>query len=197
MKKIIPFFEVEGIKYEIKKTRWLVAEYDKLNKESVISAEDRANTLKASNLVADAQRFAEKAEEYWDIFCENPNPENKANYLMFKELSDAAVEKYNDFVSQNDSLNNATKRSIDILEKVAIKGLAEQHFGFNESIAKQTWEKFVESQENHNVVGEWLIAMSECLFTNDEEENDSFLSLKRKADMEKANNRKSALRKKR
>ena len=65
----------------------------------------------------------------------------------------------------------------------------------NESLAKETWELFVEQTVNHNKVGEWLNAMGECLFgEDDEEKTNDFLSQKRKADLEKENNRKLALR---
>ena len=117
---------------------------------------------------------------------------------MFKEMSDEAVEKYNKFIAENNAINATFKHSVDILEMVAIKALAEQYFNFNESIAKQAWEAFVDSMESHDDVAEWLMAMAECLFGEDEDEEDTgFLAQKRKMDEEKANNRKSALRKKR
>jgi hypothetical protein len=101
-------------------------------------------------------------------------------------------------VATNNALQTATKHSIDILEKVAIKALAEQYFGFNENLAKQTWEKFVEKVDNNDKIAEWLNAMAECLFGEDEEEeNDDFLSQKRKADEERANNLKKGFRRKR
>ena len=196
--KITPYFELDGNRYEFKRTRWLIAEYKRMNEESPLSDEDRANAIKASNLVADVKKFAEKAEEWWQALCENPTPETKSTYFMFKEMSDEAIEKYNNFVSSNDTLSTATKHSIDILERVAIKALAEQHFNMNENLAKQTWEMFVDSMEDHNKVAEWLNAMAECLFVEEDEEDDnSFLSQKRKADLERQNNFKNAVRKKR
>jgi hypothetical protein len=144
------------------------------------------------------RKFAEKEREWWETLCENPTPETKATYFMFKEMSDTAIAKYNEFVATNNTLQTATKHSIDILEKVAIKALAEQYFGFNENLAKQTWEKFVEKVDNNDKIAEWLNAMAECLFGEDEEEeNDDFLSQKRKADEERANNLKKGFRRKR
>lgn len=196
--RITPYFEVNGNRYEFKRTRWLIAEYKRLNEEMPLSAEDKANAVRANNLVADAKKFAEKAEEMWEELCKNPTPENRATYSMFKEMSDDAVEKYNKFISENNAINATFKHSVDILEMVAIKALAEQYFNFNESLAKQTWEAFVDSMESHDDVAEWLMAMAECLFGEDEDEEDTgFLAQKRKMDEEKANNRKSAIRKKR
>ena len=194
--KLAPYFELNKTRYEFKRTRWLIAEYKRLNEESPLSDEDRANAITASNLVADVKKFAEKENEWWDTFCENPTPETKATYFMFKEMSDEAIAKYNDFVSSNNTLQTATKHSIEILEKVAIKALAEQYFGFNEAAAKQIWDQFVDTMDDHNKVDEWLNAMAECLFGDDEEEDTGFLAQKRKMDEEKANNRKSAIRRK-
>jgi hypothetical protein len=199
MSRINPYFELEGNRYEIKRTRWLINEYKKLGEEMPLSAEDKANAITANNLVADAKKFADKANEMWDKLCENPTPENKATYFMFKEMSDEAIAKYNDFIAKNDAVNTSFKHTIDILEKTIIKGLAEQYFGFNENLAKQTWEKFVDTKDSHDDIAEWLMAAADSLFgeEDNEENNDDFLSMKRKADMERENNRKNALRKRR
>ena len=196
--KLLPYFELNGNRYEFKRTRWLIAEYEKLGREMALSPEDKADAMKANNLMADAKRFAEKESEMWERLCENPTPENRATYSMFKEMSDEAIAKYNEFIAKNDTVNTSFKRSIDILEKIAIKALAEQNLSFNEAAAKQTWEQFVDTMDDHNKIGEWLIAFGDCLFVDDDNEEDTgFLAQKRKMDEEKANNRKSALRKKR
>ena len=196
--KLTPYFELNGNRYEFKTTRWLIAEYERLGKEMEVSAEDKTNALTANNLMADAKRFAEKEKEMWEKLCENPTPENRATYSMFKEMSDEAIAKYNEFIANTDTINTSFKRSIDILEKIAIKALAEQYFGMNEVLGKQTWEMFVEQTDDHNKTAEWLMAFGDCLFNNDEDEEDTgFLAQKRKADMERENNRKNALRKKR
>lgn len=196
--KLLPYFELNGNRYEFKRTRWLIAEHKRLGEENPLSADDKANAIKANNLVADAQKLAEKVKELWEELCKNPTPENRATYSMFKEMSDEAIEKYNDFITKNDAVNTSFKRSIDILEKVAIKALAEQYFGMNENLAKQTWEMYVDTLDDHDQVAEWLMAMADCLFNEDNDEEDTgFLAQKRKADMERENNRKSALRRKR
>ena len=197
--RINPYFELEGNRYEIKRTRWLITEYKKLGEEMPLSAEDKSNAITANNLIADAKKFADKANEMWERLCESPTKENKDTYLMFKEMSDDAIAKYNDFISKNDAVNTSFKHTVDILEKTIIKGLAEQYFGFNENLAKQTWEKFVDTKDSHDEVAEWLMAAADSLFgeEDNEEDKDDFLSQKRKAEMERENNRKSAFRKKR
>lgn len=196
--RITPYFEIDENRYEFKRTQWIIAEYRRLNEESPVSDDDRAKAAKAASLVADAKKFAEKEKEMWDKFCENPTEDNQRIYLMFKGMSDKAIDDYNVFISSNNGLQNATKNSIDILERVAIKALAEQYYSGNENLAKQTWERFVDTMGSHNKVAEWLTAMADCLFGEDDNEEDTgFLAQKRKADLERANNRNAALRKKR
>jgi hypothetical protein len=182
MNKIIPFFTLNGVKYEIKKTRWLVAEYNRLNEESPLTDEDRADAIKASNLVADAQKFAEKEKEWWDKLCVEPTEENRNTYFMFKKMSDDAVSAYNEFVVTHNALQDASRHNINVLEQIAIKGIAEQYFHMNEAEATKIWEAFVDSQENHNIVGEWLTAMAQCLFMEEDEkeEGNDFLSQMRR-----------------
>jgi hypothetical protein len=195
--RITPYFELKnGNRYEFKKTRWLVAEHQRLNEELDISAEDKENAVKANNLVADAKKFSDKANECWEKLCAEPTEENQRIYFMFKNMSDKAVEDYNAFVAQNNTVAIASKHTYDILERIAIKALAEQYFSMNENIAKQTWEMFVDEQESHDVVIEWLSAMAECLFgEEDEVEDNSFLSQMRKKKAEQAENRRNAIKK--
>ena len=199
MSRINPYFEIDGNRYEIKRTRWLIAEHQKICEEMPLSSEDKANMITTNNLMADAKKFADKANELWEILCEKPTPENKATYFMFKEMSDEAIAKYNEFIAKHDTVNASFKNTIDIMEKTIIKGLEEQHFNGNQNLARQTWEKFVDTQESHDQVAEWLMEAADSLFgeEDNEEEKDDFLSRKRKADMERENNRKNALRKKR
>lgn len=181
MNKINPYFELNGTKYELKRTRWLIAEYNRLNEEREISDEDKKNAVHASNLLADIQKFKQQADICWEKLCNEPTDENQRAYLMFKGMNDKAIADYNTFVATNNTLGIAAKANIDILEQVAIKALAEQYFGFNEALAKQTWESFVESQDNHAIITEWLTEMADCLFNiEDKVEENSFLYQTRK-----------------
>lgn len=196
--RINPYFELEGKRYEFKRTRWLIAEHRRLNEETPISETDKANLAKAGNLISDARKFAEKEKEWWEVLCEDPTPENKSKYIMFKEMSDDAISRYNNFIAANNSLQISAKRNIDILEQIAIKAIAEQYLHMDEHAAKTIWERFVEETDDSEVIVDWLNAMSECLFVEkDEVEDNGFLSEKRKMDEERANNLKAASRKRR
>lgn len=194
MNNIVPFFEVNGKRYEIKKTRWLLAEYDKLHEQSNLSNEDKENAIKMQSLVNDVQRYAEKVQELWEAYTTTFDDVDEKKYLKVKALYDNALEALAHFELETNSGNTIQKAGIDALEKIAIKGLAEQYFNMDESKAKEIWVSYVEKIGNNKAI-EWLNAMSQCLFSEEEDvEENSFLAQMRKNAQEKANSRKAGLR---
>lgn len=197
MNNIIPFFEIDGIRYEIRPTRYLFAEYNKISEQSNIGKEDKANALKIEALASDVQRYAEKTKELEEKYFETFDEEDERKYLKAKSLYDFAFEKLAEFETSNDSSVKIQKESINMLEKVAIKGIAEQYFDFDESKAKKLWESWVDTLINREIAVEWLVGMSECLFFNEKEvEDNSFLGQMRKKAEKQAINRKNGLKKK-
>ena len=192
MNKIIPFFELNGQRYEIKRTRYLLAEYDKLGEESQLSNEDKANAIKAQSLIGDIQRYAEKGKELEEKYFETFDDEDERKYLKCKALYETKLEELTELEVESGSTTKLQKAGIDLLEKIAIKGLAEQHFNFDEVKAQKVWENYVDTLPNHETVIEWLTCMSECLFREDEEvEENSFLSQMRAKAEQRAINRKN------
>lgn len=186
MDKIIPYFEVNGQRYEIKRTRYLLAEYDKLGEQTDLSNEDKVNAVKTQNIIADIRKYAEREQELWEKFCETADDEDERKYLKFKELREKATREYADF---NDSATKLQKAGLDILENIVIKGIAEQYH-MDEASAEKIWCAYVD-KVGKNKAAEWLGYMSEALFNNDEEEEDnSFLSQMRKRAEQKATRRK-------
>lgn len=196
MSKLIPFFELNGKRYEIYRTRYLVAEYDKLSENVELSKEDRANAIKAQSLIGDIQRYAEKMNELEEKYFETFDDEDERKYLKAKELYNKALDELTLLETETGSTVRVQKASIDILEKIAIKGLAEQYFNMDEEKAKSIWESYVDTLPSTSMATEWLNRMAECLFGNDEIEDNSFLAQTRKAAKEKAANRKVGIAKK-
>lgn len=191
MKNITPYFIFNGQRFEIKKTRYLLAEYDKLAKENRLDNTEKASAVKAQTMVSDLKKYAEKVKELEDIYFETFDDEDERKYLKAKALYEKQFEEFTKLELETESLDKLQKAGIDILEKIAIKSLAEQYFNFDESKAKALWENYVDELGNDNTV-EWLTYMSQCLF-EDEREGDDFLSQMRKNAETKANNRKKGL----
>lgn len=198
MKNITPFFELNGQRYEIKKTRYLIAEYDKLSKENELSNEDKANAIKAQSLIEDVKKYANKTLELEEKYFETFDDEDERKYLKVKALYDKALATLAEFESETNSTSKLQKAGIDLLEKIAIKGLAEQYFELNEAKGTEVWEAFANTLESHEQIQEWLTYMADCLFNEEDEkeETNSFLSQMRQRDREKSENRKKLINKK-
>lgn len=194
MKNIIPYFELNGKKYEIKRTRYLLAEYQKLTEESNLSNDDKENAIKVQGLIGDIKRYAEKTKELEDKFFETFDDEDERKYLKAKELYERKLEELTRLEIESGCTIRLQKQGVDLLEKIAIRGIAEQYFDFDEAKAKAIWEQYAELLGNDSTI-EWLNAMNECLFRNTEEvEDNSFLSQMRKRAEERATNRKNGMR---
>lgn len=192
MKKITPFFELNGTRYEIKRTRWLLAEYDKLGETTELTNEDKENAIILQSLIADIQRYAQKTQELWDIFLETFDDEDERRYLKAKSLYDNSLSALTKLEVESGSTTKLQKAGINLLEKIAIKGLAEQYFNMDEVKAEQVWCAFVD-KIGKKQAAEWLNGMSECLFKDEEVEENSFLSQMRAEAEAKSNNRKAGL----
>ena len=189
--KLTPFFELDGQRYEIIKTRYLLAEYNKLANESELSNLDKANAIKSQTLINDVQKYAKKTLELEEKYFETFDDEDERKYLKAKALYDKALAELTVFETETQSTALLEKAGFDLLEKIAIKGLGEQYFNGNEVKGKELWEKFANTLESHSQIKEWLAYMSDCLFneeSNEVEEN-SFLSQMRQKAEEKAKNR--------
>lgn len=196
MKNLLPNFKLNGQKYEIKPTRWLIAEYDKLGDETELSNEDKANSIKIQALSGDVNRYGEKVKELEEKYFETFDEEDERKYLKIKELYDKKLEELAKIEVESGSTKRLQKAGIDLLEKIAIKGLAEQYFNFDEVEAQKVWESYVDTLPNHEIVIEWLTSMSECLFRNEEElEENDFLSQMRARKEQQALKRKNGIKK--
>ena len=196
---ITPYFEVNGRTYEIKKTRWLLVEYEKLRERFRLTEEESEQAAKSATLLADAAKYQKKAQEMWDALCEDPTEENERKYMLFKGMETRARDEYLSYSAKTNAVLKAIKNSVDLLERVVIKSLAEQYFDFDEAKATSVWGDFVETFDTHDDVAEWLEAMAECIFGKDdaeetEAEGKGFLAQMRKRKEEQEAQRKSAIR---
>lgn len=197
MEKINPFFEVNGNRFEIKRTRYIIAEYDKVTRESNLNPEDTQNVQKVQRLANDAKKFAERLEILEERYFETFDDEDERRYIKCKEMYDKIVDELSMLEATTKCTKIAIETSARILENIVILALAEQYFNFNKELATQTWESYVESLPSQNQAIEWLNLMADSLFYEEPEENgNDFFSQKRKEAEQRAENRKKALKKK-
>ena len=180
MKTIIPFFEVNGKKYEITKTRYILAEYQKLFNENQLSNKDKADSIKVNALAKDVKRYLDKTKELEAIYFDTFDSEDERKYLKAKELYDTALEKLTLLEIESGCTTRFQKVVIDLLEQITIKSIAERYFDFDESKATEVWLKYTEEVGN-DITVEWLLYMNDCIFnSNDERHENSFLAQMRK-----------------
>lgn len=195
MNNIIPFFELNGQRYEITATHYLLAEYEKLTREVVLSDEDKANSIRANTIIQDVEKYAKKVKELEEKFFDTFDSEDERRYLKAKELYENAISKFTKLEVETGSTTKLQKASIDVLEKIAIKGIAEKYFNLDEVKAKNIWEQYSEKIGNNATI-EWLTAMSECLFNKTADEDEiPFLVKMREAKEKLVINRKNGIKK--
>ena len=169
MARINPYFEVEGKKYEIIRTRALECEYNKIREENKISEEDESLFADYLKIVNDASEIEEKYTEAKDAyFDEVLNKDKKAKYLAFKELYDEHHKEVRQFtIEHKELISNYQNKAYDNGVKILIFGLCEQ-CKLTEEKAVEVWGKFVEHFGN-SVAKDWISAMTSELFGEDEE----------------------------
>lgn len=194
MTKITPFFTVNGVRYEIKRTRFILAEYDKLIREIGNTAEENAVLTRYYSLVGDIEKYAKKTLELEQVFFETFDDEAERKYLKCKSLYDNALKELSELEATG-NISQIQKRNIDFLENIAIISLAENYFDLDFEKAKKLWETFVGEKGNDFVVT-WLLEMKQSVFTSDDEvEQDDFLSQVRKRKEEQERNRRAGAKK--
>lgn len=189
--RINPYFEVNGQRYELKATRYLIAEYQRIGKEVEISNEDKQNAVKAQNFIADIKKYLLKTKELEDKYFDTFDDEDERRYLKAKALYENKLNELAKFEAETGSTTRLQEQGVMVLEKTAIKAIAEQYFDFNEARAKELWDKFTETIDKETKE-EWLTYMSECLFKTEEEEvkENSFLSQMREKKLKQNNYKK-------
>lgn len=178
--RINPYFEINGNTYEIKRTRHLMVVYEQLGESNQMSDEDKANAVKLQVLIDKVQKFANKLQELEkEYFNDMANEGLEKQYNACDKMYQKAVQEMADFEIKNGSTSKLQKAGIDLLEKVVIEGIVEQ-YSLTKNDATKLWESFVD-KVGKRVASEWLGGMAQCLFSNDEEEEDSpFLEQMRK-----------------
>lgn len=180
MAKLNPFFEVDGKKYEIIRTRALECEYEKIKERNKPEDEQLSLTNDYAKLMIEfeeiSQKYALAKEEYFDDVL---NKEKKEKYLAFKELSDNKYNEMKEFElgNKNFSINKleelAYKNGVELL----VYALVEQ-CRVSEETAKSIWEDFV-SHFGIITAKEWITAMIQTLFEREDEEENPFLKAAR------------------
>lgn len=144
MNNNIPYFEVNGVGYAIKRNRYLQAELDELKKSVSSTNEEELALAKEKELESKVEKLRSRKDELYDKYLETFSEEDEQLYHK-AELA------YNALIEQLSTVENISgkraKQMIDMGEKLIIKALTIDSKDGKEirpySDAKEIWEEFV------------------------------------------------------
>ena len=118
--KNIPFFELNGKKYEIKRNRYLQAEFDEMKNDLEMSNEEQISYSNQLEMEDKIRKLSERTVELYNKYIETFSDEDL-------EMYEKANKAYNVFIKQYSEMQNIVgkqrKAMIDIGEKLIIKAL--------------------------------------------------------------------------
>lgn len=188
MEKLKPTIVIDGNTYEIKKTRALMVEFQRICKQNPLDETDENKYLAVKQSIDEIEveinAIAKKLESAREDYLNDPtNEEKKATYNALKKVFKEAQKPLLDNKSEESLFaNKLTKLLLDNYEKAIIFALSEQ-YNMSLSKAQELWESFV-SEQGVNMAAQWVYAIGDTLF-NTEVDEDGFLAKKRRVEAER------------
>lgn len=192
MKNIVPFFEINGTRYEIKRNRYLQAEFDKLKGEIQITDEEQIAMAKEEDFENRLEKLIARKKELYDKWLETFDEKDE-------ELYKKACLAYDNLVEQEGKgesiIAKQRKIMIDIGEKLIIKSLQANENGDiirTEKEAEEIWCALVDEYGQVSAMEFVAFTLNYITGADQEIENPFMTQAKAKAE-QKANMRKGIL----
>ena len=189
MNKNIPFFEINGNKYEIKRNRYLHAEFDSLKKEIEMSDEEQVAYVKEQEFGDMVERLIERKNELYEKYLQTFDEKDEEMYKR-------ACKAYEYLLEQNASKKSVVsaqkQKLVDIGEKLIIKALQINEKGEtirSEKEATDIWESFVDEYGEYSAMQFVVFTINYIIGADEDIENPFVAQAKAKAE-QKANMRK-------
>lgn len=195
--KLSPYFEVNGNRYEIRRSRFLMCELEKIRESSNIADDDQKNIAKMQDMYKDLQKIKLRVDELYDKYLETFSEEDEQIYEKAKSKYEKQRNEAAEFeLGANDVLHRLNKTVIDNAEKLAIIALQRDENGKEirtKEQAESIWCAWV-TEVGQKVSQEWLNALIEHITGVDEhEEDNSFLAQAKARAEQQAESRKQGL----
>lgn len=187
-------FKANGKEYEIKRTNYLIAEFDKIKSENrALNAEEEQGFVLLQDKYMTIERLANRVLELESKYYETFDEKDGAIYEKAKALYEKRLETLAKFeVEQNGIVNKIQKKSRENAKKLVIKALQVDRKGNQirtEEEAKEIWGYFVE-ENGQDITDEWLTWFINYITGNDKVEDDPFVAQAKAKAEQKANMRK-------
>lgn len=185
----IPFFELYGKRYEIKRNRYLQAEFDKMKGEKQFDDDEELEYVREQELQDKLEKLSKRKNELYDAYLETFSSEDEEKYNKACVAYDKLLEQLS-----NSKGITAKKRNemIDMGEALIIKSLQINDEGEairTEEEAKEIWNDLV--AENGAMFRiEFIVFTINYIMGNDEETENPFIAQAKAKAEQKANMRK-------
>lgn len=185
----IPFFELNGTRYEIKRNRYLQAEFDKMKGEKQFDDNEELEYVREQELQDKLEKLSKRKNELYDAYLETFSSEDEEKYNKACVAYDKLLEQLS-----NSKGVTAKKRNemIDMGEALIIKSLQINDEGEairTEEEAKEIWNDLV--AENGAMFRiEFIVFTINYIMGNDEDFENPFIAQAKAKAEQKANMRK-------
>ncbi len=174
MEKNIPFFEVDGKRYEIRRTRYIIAEYQKRQNELSFSDEEEIEYQKEQDKQEALKKLSARKDELYDIYLETFDENDKNKYKR-------ACAAYDDLVAEISKMSNVSgkryKQILDFSEQLIIASLQWDMNGKTVRTldeANAIWSSYVEEVGKTKAV-EFVAYAANYIVGGDDEEDNPFV----------------------
>ena len=194
-KKNIPYFEANGKGYEIKRNRYLQAEFDEMRKDIDMTEEEQVAYAKEQEFDSRREKLYERKNELYEKYLETFDDADEAMYLKAKRAYDLLIDEAGHMESIS---GKQKKKMLDMGEKLIIKALQFDRNGntiCSPDDAKNIWETFVE--ENGEVIAVQFVVFTLNYIMGGDDENENPFIAQAKAKAEQRANMKKGIAKER
>ena len=189
MNNNIPYFEVNGVGYAIKRNRYLQAEFDEMKKSLKMTDEEELEFAKEQEFDSRAEKLLKRKNELYDKYLETFDEEAEKLYkkaeIAYNLLLEEATRIENISAKRN-------QKMIDLGEKLIIKALTIDSEGkeIRTNIEAQTiWETFVSEIGKASAI-QFIVFTINYIVGGDEDIDNPFLTQAKAKAEQRANMKK-------
>ena len=185
-KTLIPFFELNGRKYEIRRTHSLMADFDDMKQSIEMTDEEMVAYTKEMDAQDRLDRLTERKNELYDKYLDTFDDTDKE---LYDKACAAHAELLNEIANSTNVTGNQRQRFVDVGEKLIISAIQYNEDGkkiLSYEEAKTIWESFVLEYGKVKSV-EFIIYTTNYLIGGDDDIDNPFISQAQAKAEQKAN----------
>jgi hypothetical protein len=140
----IPYFEIDGNRYTIKRNRYLQAEFDEMKKSRSFSDDEELEYVREQELSEQLEKLSKRKDELYDKYLETFDEEDEAKFNKANMAYDILLQK---LAESKGVIAKKRKELIEIGEALIIKALTLNDNGETirtQNEAEHIWARFRE-----------------------------------------------------